>query len=222
MTRSPSNHRNPGTLLLKLASIVFDKAVLTSIVVPTIADLQAEVDAAGDNRMRRQRARLRGYGAFWTLVLFAPFAAHVWPVRQEDIMMLQQPRRSGLSGWVVLAGILGFTSPALTPWTATVVVGGLVFAVAIHLWYSRHPSLVATPNGEGRPEINYSRTPVGGNVGGLIFMAGSMAILVAGLPGWRWFFGAAVVGGLLTAALVFMWHAARPSRGLPENLIVLR
>jgi hypothetical protein len=221
MTRSTSHHRTPGTWLLKLANIFFDEAASASIVVPTIADLQAEVDAAGDNRMRRVRARLRGYAAFWTLVLFARLAAHGWPVRQEATMMLK-PRSNGSSGWLVLAGILGFTSPALTPWTATVVVGGLFFAVAIHLWYTRHPSLVATRNGEGRPEINFSRTPVGGNVGGLIFMAGSMAILVSGLPMWRWFFGAAVVGGFLTAVIVFVWHAARPSHGLPENLIHLR
>jgi hypothetical protein len=221
MTPSTSNHGRPGTWLLKIARIFFDEAVSASIVMPTIADLQAELDAAGGDRMRRLSARLRGYRAFWTLILFAPFAAHAWPVRQEGTMMLK-PRSSGLSGWVVLAAILGFTSPALTPWTLTVIAGGLVFAVAIHLWYSRHPSLIATPNGERRPEINFSRTPVGGNIGGLIFMAGSMAILVSGLPMWRWFFGVAVVGGLLTAALVFAWHAARPTHGLPQNYIHLR
>jgi hypothetical protein len=188
---------------------------------PTIADLQADVAAAGDHRWRRVRARLGGYRAFWTLVLLAPFSAHGWPVREEGTMTLKQ-LSNGLTGWLVLAGVLGFMSPALTPWTVTVLAGGLVFAVAIHLWYSRHPVLVATRNGEGRPEINFSRVPVGGNVGGLIFMAGSMGILVSGLPMWRWFFGAAVVGGLLTAALVFMWHAARPMSGLPENYIRLR
>src|SRR5688572_748824 len=156
MTRSTSSPRRPGTLLLKVARIFFDNAVLTSVVMPTIADMQAEVDAAGDHRMQRLRARLQGYGAFWTLVLFAPFAAHAWPVRQEGTMMLKPPRSNGLSGWLVLAGILAFTSPALTPWSAVVAVGGLVFAVAIHLWYSRHPSVIATRNGEGRPEINFS------------------------------------------------------------------
>lgn len=220
MTSTP-NRGKPGTWLVKVAGFFFNEAVSASIVVPTIADLQADVAAAGDDRMRRVRARLRGYRAFWTLVLLAPFSAHGWPVREEGTMTLK-PRSNGLSGWLVLAGILGFTSPALTPWTVTVLAGGLVFAVAIHLWYSRHPVIVATRNGEGRPEINFSRMPVGGNVGGLIFMAGSMAILVSGLPGWRWFFFSAVLGGLLTAALVFVWHAARPASGLPENYISLR
>jgi hypothetical protein len=111
----------------------------------------------------------------------------------------------------------------MTPSTATVLVGGVIFEVAIHLWYARNPLLnAAAPDGTNRPEINLSRIPVGGNIGGLIFMAGSMGILVAGLPGWRWFFGAAVVGGFLTAGIVYAWHALRPSHGLPENLISLR
>jgi hypothetical protein len=183
--------------------------------------MRLEINAAGDDRRRRARARLSGYVAFWTLVLSAPFAAHAWPVRKESTMM-PPPRRNGAAIWLVLAGILGFTSPALTPWTTTVLVGGAIFAVAIHRWYSRHPIVIATPDGAMRPEINLSRIPVGGNIGGLIFVAGSMGILVAGLPGWRWFFGAAVAGGLLTAAIVFMWHAAHPLRGLPKNYIVLR
>jgi hypothetical protein len=221
MTHSTSSHRKPGTLLMKIAAVLFDEGVVSALIVPTIADMQAEVADAGEDRSRRIRARVRGYAAFWTLVLCAPFAAHAWPVREEDRAMMP-PRRNGAGGWLLLAGILGFTSPALTPWTATVLVGGFVFAIAIHLWYSRHPSVIATKNGERRPEINFSAIPVGGNIGGLIFMAGSMAILVSGLPAWRWFFGAAVVGGFLTAYLVYAFHVARPSYGLPQNRIVLR
>jgi hypothetical protein len=224
MTRSTS-HRGPGSILLVIARVVFDASIVASVVEPTIADLQAEAAAAGRHRLRRAFARLRGYAAFWTLVLLAPFAASAWPARKEGSMTLSlapATRRGGLSIWLVMAGVLGFTSPAMTSWTATVLAGGLVFAVAMHLWYSRHPLMVATPNGQQRPEINLSRIPVGGNIGGLIFMAGSMGILVAGLPGWRWFFGAAVVGGVLTATLVYAWHTLRPAHGLPENLIHLR
>jgi len=221
MTHSTSRRRQPGSFLLKIATLVFDEGAVASLVMPTIADLQAEVAQAGDSAVRRGRARMRGYAAFWALVVFAPFAAHAWPVRHDATITIA-PRRSGLGVWLVLAGLLGFTTPALTPWTATVLVGGVIVAVAIHTWYSRHPSIIATPNGERRPEINLSAIPVGGNIGGLMFVAGSMAILVSGLPMWRWFFGAAVVGGVLTAALVYVWHAARPAHGLPQNRIVLR
>jgi hypothetical protein len=221
MTHSTFRRRPPGRFLLKIAALVFDEGAVASLVMPTIADLQVEVEQAGDSAARRARARLRGYAAFWMLLLFAPFAAHAWPVRQDATITLA-PRRSGLGVWLVLAGLLGFTTPALTPWTTTVLIGGVIVAIAIHSWYSRHPSVIATPNGERRPEINLSAIPVGGNIGGLIFVAGSMAILVSGLPMWRWFFGAAVLGGVLTAALVYVWHAARPSYGLPQNRIVLR
>jgi hypothetical protein len=221
MTHSTFHRRPPGRLLLKIAGLVFDEAAIASLVVPTIADLQAEVEQAGESTARRVWARLRGYAAFWKVVLFSPFAASAWPVRQDSAITFR-PRRSGLGVWLVLAAFLGFTSPALTPWTVTVLAGGAIVAVAIHAWYSRHPSLVATANGERRPEINLSAIPVGGNIGGLIFVAGSMAILVSGLPGWRWFFAAAVLGGVLTAALVYIFHTARPAHGLPQNLIVLR
>lgn len=220
MTRSTSHPRGPGRFLLRLASVLFDDGVVASVVAPTIADLQAEVSRA---RTRRAavRARLHGYAAFWTLVLFAPVAAHAWPVADDRVMTVPA-RRSGVGVWLVLAALLGFTSPALTPWTATVLAGGAIVAIAIHAWYSRHPSLLPSPNGERRPEINFSAVPVGGNIGGLIFVAGSMAILVSGLPMWRWFFGVAVAGGVLTAGVVYAWHTARPGGGLPQNRIVLR
>lgn len=220
MTRSTSHHGSPGRFLLKIAALVFDEDVATSVVLPTIADLQAEVAQAG-SRSARVRARIRGCAAFWKLVLFAPAAAHTWPVRRDDSMTLPV-RCHGAALWLVLAAVLGFTSPALTPWTLIVLAGGSIVAVAIHAWYSRHPSLVATRNGERRPEINLSAIPVGGNIGGLMFVAGSMAILVSGLPLWRWFFGAAVLGGILTAGIVYAFHVARPTHGLPQNRILLK
>jgi hypothetical protein len=224
MTRYSANRGTSGTLLLTIARAVFDDAVVAAIVQPTLADMHAELRAAGDHPLRRARARLRGYGAFWKLVLLAPFAADNWPVRFEHAILLPE-RAHHATGWLVLAAVLAFTSPALTPWTGTAIIGGLIVAVLLHSWHARHPIVVVTaPDADGtrRPEINLSRIVVGGNVGGLIFMAGSMAILVAGLPSWRWFFAAAALGGVLTAAIVARWHSSHPSHGLPEHLIVLR
>lgn len=216
----PTSHRSPGRFLLRIASLVFEDSIVESVVAPTIADLQAEVGRARTAR-HALAARARGYTAFWTLVALAPFSAHLWPRRHARAMTLPAAR-GGAGLWLVLATVLGFMSPALTPWTAIVLAGGSMVAVVIHAWYSRHPSLLPSPNGERRPEINLSAIPVGGNIGGLIFMAGSMAILVSGLPMWRWFFGAALAGGVLTAGLVYVWHTARPAHGLPQNRIVLR
>ena len=146
MTRS-TRQRDPGSLLLLLARVIFDASIVAAVVEPTIADLQADVAAAGRRPLRRAPAYLRGYAAFWTLVLLAPFAAHSWPARKEGSMLTSPAlatRRGGLSIWIVMAAVLGFTSPAMTPWTATVLVGGLCFAVAMHLWYARHPMIVAS------------------------------------------------------------------------------
>lgn len=223
MTASTSTHRQPGSSLLKVARLLFDDAALSAVVLPTIADLQQEVHAAGESRGRRLAARWRGYRAFWMLVLVTAFAWEVTPVHR-DIAVNLSVRSSRVGGWLFLTGVLAFTSPALVPWTVATIIGGCVFAVAIHRWYSRHPSELPsteqTP--ERRPEINLSSIPVGGDVGGLMFMAGSMAILVAGLPMWRWFFGAAVLGGLFSAAALAAWHGGHHSRGLPQNRIVLR
>ena len=81
MTGSTSGGRIPGTLLLKLARVMFNEHVLTTVVQPTISDLQREIAAAGPSRVRRLRARWRGYRAFWAVMLVAPFASWSWPAR---------------------------------------------------------------------------------------------------------------------------------------------
>lgn len=223
MTHSSSNARLPGRFLLRLARLVFDEAVVAAVVLPTIADMQQEVAAAGAHPVRRAQARLRGWAAFWSLMFVAPFAAEAWPVRRDDSIVLPV-QGGGMSGWVLLAAVLAFTSPALGPWTAATIIGGVTVAVAIHLWYGRHPGALATGDEDvlRRPEINFSSLPIGANIGGLMFMAGSMAILVAGLPEWRWFFGGAVLGGFLTAGLLYAWHTTHPASRTPENRLLLR
>jgi hypothetical protein len=59
------------------------------------------------------------------------------------------------------------------------------------------------------PGINFSNMPVGGDVGGLIFVVGSVGAVIIGLPYLGWFFGGALAGGLLIAAALVRW----PRRG---------
>jgi hypothetical protein len=97
-------------------------------------------------------------------------------------------------------------------------------AILIHAWYERHPSDIPIPTEPQRrsPQINFSSTDVAGNIGGLIFVVGSVFIVAIGLPSVIWFlFAATVAGGFLAWALV-TWHTSHPKRGLPENRIVLR
>ncbi len=86
--------RPTGTMLLRIARVLFNDHVLQTAVLPTIADLQREVEEAGADRATRLRALWRGYVAFWTLALVAPLAA----------MMLAAPPapeagRGAFDGW---------------------------------------------------------------------------------------------------------------------------
>jgi len=74
----------PGAWLLRIAGIVFDETVLSSVVHPTIADLRSEWLEAGASPGRRMLARGRGYFAFWSLVAMAPVALRHWPSRRPD------------------------------------------------------------------------------------------------------------------------------------------
>ena len=223
MTHSTSQHRGPGTLLLKVARLLFDESVITAVVLPTISDLQREIDAAGGDRRQRFMARWRGYLAVWTLVVIGPFAFHTWPARPHDVLSAP-PSRSSLGGWLLLGGVFALGARTMGSWTIVTAIGGLLVAFAIHYWHAGHPNAFRYDDHakQRRPEINLSSIPVGGDAGGLMFMVGSVAVLVAGLPMWRWFFGAAVLGGVLTAIAVFVWHTSHPSHGLPQNRIVLR
>jgi hypothetical protein len=109
-------------------------------------------------------------------------------------------------------------------WVAAITVVGAVFAILMHAWYVRHPSDIPAPAEPPRrtPQINFSSTDVAGNIGGLIFVVGSVFIVAVGLPSVIWFLFAATVAGCVLAWALVMWHASHPKRGLPENLIVLR
>src|SRR5437762_5794039 len=81
VTRSTSGPRVPGTTLLKIARLLFNEHLLSAVVQPTISDLQHEVADSGPGGAKRLRAQWRGYCAFWTLVLVAPFVSRASPAR---------------------------------------------------------------------------------------------------------------------------------------------
>ena len=56
------------------------------------------------------------------------------------------------------------------------------------------------------PEINMSAIRVGGNLGGLIFAAGAVAILLIGVPGLRLFIGLSLLLATLLAATTIVWR----------------
>lgn len=204
-----------GTLLLRIAPLIFGRDAIDDVVRPMIADLQHELREAGDSRRRRLTARCRGYWAFWSLAAIAPVAFLGWPSRRR-------PQRSfpdviGRIATVLIVLTVLVTSSA-GGWTLLPALGGSIFAVIIHAWHRRHPTRLPSRDTTRRPEINMSAIPVGGDVGGLLFVIGSIVVVVAGLPMLGWFLLGAVVTGTVVAWWLTRWHA----RHAPETHIVVR
>jgi hypothetical protein len=223
MTRSANSRRMPGATLLRIARLLFRDDLMAAVVQPTISDLQREVAAAGPNRVARLRARWRGYVAFWLVTLVVPFASWPAPAGADGAAAF----RDAAARAVVIFGVLtlfAVVHPVFGAGIAIVPLTGTLVAIVIHAWYQRHPSRLPDPNEEPRrrPEIDFSSTEVAGNIGGLIFVIGSVLVVVVGLPSVFWFMLAGTIAGCALAWGLAAWHTSHPKSGLPANPIVLR
>jgi len=223
MTESANGPRTPGTTLLKIARLLFNEQLLSAVVEPTIADLQREIADAGPSRVKRLRAQWRGYCAFWRLILVAPFASAAAPAGDGGAVAFPDVMTRLAIGSIAFMLLAAF-GPSLGVWIAAVMAAGALFAIVIHNWYERHPSDIPIPTEPQAysPQINFSSTEVAGNVGGLIFVVGSVFIVAVGLPRVIWFLIAATMAGSVLAWGLAAWHTTHPKFGLPENRIVWR
>ena len=223
MTGNSSGPRVPGTTLLTIARRLFNEHLISTVVQPTISDLQREIAAAGPRRFERLRAQWRGYWAFWTVILVAPLTVRPSPAQQAGAVAFPDAVARLAVGSIVVA-LLVIVGPLVGVWVAPITAAGALFAIVMHAWHVRHPSDIPAPTEPKRrtPQINFSSTEVAGNIGGLIFVVGSVFIVAVGLPSVIWFLFVAAVAGTLLAWALVVWHASHPKRGLPENLIVLR
>ena len=223
MTGNSSGPRAPGTTLLTIAGLLLNEQLISTVVQPTIADLQREIAAAGPHRFKRLRAQWRGYRAFWTVMLVAPLTYRPSPAQQGGAMALSDAIARLAVGSIVVA-LLVIVDPLLGVWVVAVTAAGAPLAMVMHAWYVRHPSDIPAPTESMRrtPQINFSSTEVAGNIGGFIFVVGSVFIVAVGLPPVIWFLSVAAFGGSLLAWALVVWHGSHPKRGLPENLILLR
>jgi hypothetical protein len=198
MTRPTDAPRPPGTTLLKIAPLLFNDQFMALVVLPTIADLQSEVAAAGPHGVRRLRARWRGYSAFWTLLLFAPFAS--WSEQTPNL----GPSRLGFASAIAALA----AASMLGTWIVAVVAAGALVACLLHAWYERHPTDVSARSEAAwhSPQINFSSTDVGGNIGGLIFVIGSVLIVSLGVPFVFWFLFAGTIAACFVAWGLAAWH----------------
>jgi hypothetical protein len=217
MTRSSGAPRVPGTTLLNIAPRLFSEPFVSAVVQPTIADFQSEVLAAGPSRVRRLRAQCRGCWAFWTLLFVAPFAS--WAVPSSNVAGVDVARVAIVWAVVMVAAV-----PMIGAWAALVAAVGTLVAILIHAWYERHPAELPAPSDPRwrSPQINFSSTEVAGNIGGLIFVVGSVLIVSLGIPSIFWFLIAGTVAGGVVAWALAALHTREPSRRLPHNRIVCR
>jgi len=61
-------------------------------------------------------------------------------------------------------------------------------------------------NLELHPGINFSKLEVGGDIGGLVFAAGSVIAVLIGLPSIAPLYLASMACGAGLAVLIFRWH----------------
>ena len=89
-------------------------------------------------------------------------------------------------------------------------VTGALAAVLIRRWHTRHPSVLPYSPGTRVPEINLSRIPVGGDIAGLFFAAGSVVVVIVGVPDMAWYFVSALVCAALLAWGLATWRRPSP------------
>jgi hypothetical protein len=119
------------------------------------------------------------------------------------------PRRDAYLLLALTAILLVSTWPFFGGFTALSVVVGLWTAVVLRWWYSRHPTMPVRQTSPDRaPEINISAIRVGGDLGGLVFVAGCIAIVVVSLPPLRWFALASLAMACIYAVAMVGWRRA--------------
>jgi hypothetical protein len=213
--------RVAGRGLLTIARWLFHDSPVEALIEWTIADYQQEL-AAADSAVRRIGARWRGYRAFWTLVLMALLTPWVLPTPNVARGTLTDvlPIALGTIAVCVLAAI----SPPLAGLTAALGITGTLCAILIHGWNEHHPEQLPAPRQWlwRTPQINISSTDVAGNVGGLIFVIGTVLILVLGLPSILWFLVAGTLAGCVFAGGLVEWRARHPHGDLLTKRILLR
>jgi hypothetical protein len=204
--RSDHKRRQPGERFLEFARVLFSERVIVHVLEPAVADFRDELNSDGTGIVRRLKIQCRWY---WSLLLLIVVTPDDVPASSERLLL--SPSRKPGGGWftVAIAGALYASTWQLLGWfaLASAAVGG-VLAYALCRFHGRHPSVTVdrrSPDGARDPEINLSSIHVGGDIAGLMFAAGSIAIVLVGLPGIWWFFGAGVVSSLTLAWIRIAW-----------------
>jgi len=214
---SPSHVTVPGRRLLALASRLLEHPAHLEAARAVVADMQHEVTEAGDSRWRSARACLLGCVAFWYVVAVVPFALpEPGAAGRMQLLASGGTRQNAFSYfavglWVVLWLALW---PAFGAFSLVPLAAGFAVAVALRAWHDRHPGFDTVDRTSGlppRPEINLARIYVGGDIGGIFFVVGSVVTVLIGLAPVRPFALAAMACGIAVSVPLFLWRSSHPS-----------
>jgi hypothetical protein len=119
-------------------------------------------------------------------------------------------RPNGGALLTLVAALLLATWPFFGTFTMGTLIAGFVLSLSMRSWHSQHPSTHSLPDKLERlpSEINLASIPVRGDVGGLIFAIGSVAILLA-LPQLRWFLIASFACAVAAGGALIAWRHTR-------------
>jgi len=95
----------------------------------------------------------------------------------------------------------------------------LCVGAALRAWHDRHPATAYTRRDDRfvLPQINISAVPVGGDVGGVLFVGAALLAFIIGLPAMRTFAVASMTCSLIAAAALVFWH--RESKPVVTRLV---
>lgn len=208
--------REPGRVYLRLMRRCYGEELAERVFAPAVADLQHEWGEAAE-RPARLRVRMRGYVALARLAVATPFIAGVHGVALAPgpLVRLNGQILLVLAGALYLGTVTVFGAFTVPSWAA-----GIVLAVLLRRWHLTHPSTPVEARIQTRvpvPEINFYSISAGGDVAGLMFAAGSISILVVGLPQFAWYLAVAALAGLAFAVAL---HARREAESKDTSRLV--
>ena len=135
--------------------------------------------------------------------------------------LLQQNERDGAL-MVVLTVIL-----VIAMWSffdrfvAGAIAAGIAFSIVLRRWRDVHVAALPAPAiGVRDPELNVSTIQVAGDIGGLMFVAGCLAIFFVGIPALRPFVLGSGVAASLMAAAVIAWRKTHAFWSRPTTSIL--
>ena len=113
------------------------------------------------------------------------------------------------SGGAVLLLLVGLLFASLWTLFDLISLATLLMAVcvgaALRLWHDHHPTTEYSRGRDDRfvlPQINIAAVPVGGDVGGLLFVGAALLTFIIGLPAMRTFAVASVLCSFVSAAVL--------------------